>query len=289
VISATLKTDITNPPADCPIRPLFTQIDGLRIRYAKAERGAAQTLLLLSPMPESIFAFLPIWEALSEHHDLLAIDLPGFGASAGRADVIAPQAMGGFIAKAVDHFDLKRPHAVGPDIGTSSLLFAAANHPEAFASITVGSGGAAFPLQVESTLKEIIDLPSIEPLLQMPVAEVIDSVLAALQNYRVPAFVREDYVRSYSGSRFAEAAGLLRAYPRDLALLADRLSAIKTPVLIIQGKRDPFVPVSNGEYLAARLPKSRLEVVDTGHLVWEDAADTYARLVLDWVAVHKRG
>ncbi len=58
---------------------------------------------------------------------------------------------------------------------------------------------------------------------------------------------------------------------------------------LIQGQHDPFVPVSNGKYLADRLPKSRLEVVDTGHLVWEDAADIYARLVLDWVSVHKRG
>jgi pimeloyl-ACP methyl ester carboxylesterase len=282
-------TDLTHLPADCPIRPSFTQIDDLQIRYAKAERSDAETLLLLSPMPESLFAFLPIWEALAERFDLLAVDLPGFGASAGRSDVIAPRAMGDFIAKAVDHFDLKRPHAIGPDIGTSSLLFAAASHPDVFASITIGSGGAAFPLEVESMLKEIIDLPSVEPLLQMPVAELIDSVLASLQNYQPPAFVREDYVRSYSGSRFAEAAGLLRAYPRDLALLADRLSDIKTPVLVIQGKRDPFVPVSNGEYLVARLPTCRLEVLDTGHLVWEDAADAYARLVLDWVAAHARG
>ena len=282
-------TDITHLPADCPIRPLFTQIDGLQIRYARAERSAGETLLLLSPMPESIFAFLPTWNVLSENYDLLALDLPGFGASAGRANIIAPQAMGEFIAKAVDHFDLKRPHAVGPDVGTSSLLFAAANNPEALASITIGSGGAAFPLEVESTLKEIIDLPSIEPLLEMPVAALIDSVLATLQNYQPPAFVREDYVRSYSGSRFAESAGLVRAYPRELALLADRLSEIKTPVQIIQGKHDPFVPVSNAEYLANRLPMSRLEVVDTGHLVWEDAADTYARLVLNWAPVHGCG
>ena len=27
-------TDTTHVPGDCPIRPFFTQIDGLRIRYA---------------------------------------------------------------------------------------------------------------------------------------------------------------------------------------------------------------------------------------------------------------
>jgi len=282
-------TDLTHLPADCPIRPSFTQIDGLQIRYARAERAGAETLLLLSPMPESILAFLPIWGALAENYDLLAVDLPGFGASAGRVDIMAPAPMGDFIAKAVDHFGLKRPHVIGPDVGTSAVLFAAASHPDAFASITIGSGGVAYPLQVESTLKDIIDLPSVEPLLEMPVAALIDSVLASLENYQPPAFVRDDYVRSYSGSRFVEAAGFLRAYPRDLALLADRLVTIKTPVLTIQGKRDPFVPVSNGEYLAARLPTCRLEVLDTGHLAWEDEADAYARLVLDWVSVHKQG
>ena len=52
--------------------------------------------------------------------------------------------------------------------------------------------------------------------------------------------------------------------------------------LIIAGARDPVVPPVNAEYLHERLPKSKLDIIDALHSVWEDAADTYAVLVTDW-------
>jgi hypothetical protein len=36
--------------------------------------------------------------------------------------------MGEFIVRAADAFGLEKPHLVGPDIGTSAALFAAAAH-----------------------------------------------------------------------------------------------------------------------------------------------------------------
>jgi pimeloyl-ACP methyl ester carboxylesterase len=262
----------------------YTIIDGLEIRYSRARRAGAETILLLSPMPESIYAFLPIWSALSAKYDLLAVDLPGFGKSQGRPEVIAPEAMGTFIAGLVSHFELERPHAVGPDIGTSSLLFAAANNPGIFRTVTIGSGGASFPLEVESTLKDLIEAPSIDAFRDLDVAGLIDTVLSSLKTYSVPETVRRDYIESYEGGRFAECTRLVRRYPDELPILKERLSEVTIPVLIIAGLQDPYVPVTNAEYLERMLPHGRLAVVNTGHLVWEDEAETYALLVLDFVA-----
>ncbi len=283
----TTLTDTSHIPEDCPIRPRFAVIDGVTVRYARSERPGAEALLLLSPWPESILAYLPAWEAYSSRYDVLAIDLPGFGGSQRLAGSNGPRAMGDFVAKAIAHFKLDRPHAIGPDVGTSSLLFAAADHPDALASVTVGAGAASYPLQVGGTLKDIIALPSVEPLRQMSIADIVDGVLATLQRYKPAAFVRDDYLKCYDGNRFAESAELVRAYPQELAVLADRLRAIQTPVQIIQGEHDPFVPVSNGEFLAARLPNARLKVLDAGHLAWEDAADEYSRLALEWAQMHR--
>jgi pimeloyl-ACP methyl ester carboxylesterase len=234
-------------------------------------------------------AFLFIWASFAERYDVLALDLPGFGRFEGRLDVIAPEAMGNFIIEAVRHFGLDRPHAIGPDIGTSPILFAAASHPDAFSSITVGSGGAAYPLDLGSLLKEWIDYPSPEPLSSIDIPELIGAVLGGLQNYSAPDFVRQDYIASYSGEgRFVESARLVRRYPQELPLLKERLGKIRTPVLVIMGRHDPFVPVSNGQFLVDRLPTAHLEIVDTGHLVWEDASDIYAKFILDWVETHKR-
>ena len=56
--------------------------------------------------------------------------------------------MGEFIVRITDAFELDKPHLVGPDIGTSSTLFAAAAHPDRFSSLVIGSGGAAVPITV---------------------------------------------------------------------------------------------------------------------------------------------
>lgn len=83
------------------------------------------------------------------------------------------------------------------------------------------------------------------------------------------ADVVSDYVESNMGDRFAEAARYVRSCPEQLRLLGDLLPQIFTPVQIITGCWDPLVPLTNAEYLHARLPNSRLDVLDTGHFVWE--------------------
>ena len=92
-----------------------------------------------------------------------------------------------------------------------------------------------------------------------------------------------DYIESNRGDRFAEAARYVRSYPNQLRLLAGRLPGIFTPVQIITGRRDPLVPAANAEFLAARLPNSRLEMLDTGHLAWEEASAQYAAIIAAWI------
>jgi pimeloyl-ACP methyl ester carboxylesterase len=53
-------------------------------------------------------------------------------------------------------------------------------------------------------------------------------------------------------------------------------------VQIISGKRDAVVPPVNAEFLHERIPGSKLDMLDAGHFIWEDAADQYAALVTAW-------
>ena len=103
-----------------------------------------------------------------------------------------------------------------------------------------------------------------------------------IERYALPDSVREDYLSSYEGDRFVESMHYLRAYPTDLPVLRDLLPEIQTPVQIINGARDPVVPLVNAEYLLERLPKSKLDLLDAGHFAWEDAADEYAALITSW-------
>ncbi len=130
-------------------------IDGLKVRYATGGKSGEQ-VVLFSPWPESIFAFAPGWDGLTKQFEVLAIDLPGFGRSEARDDLFAPQKMGEFIVKAIDAVGLTSVHAVGLDVGSPSVLFAALMRPKLFRSLIVGAGATVYPLDVDGALKWMI-------------------------------------------------------------------------------------------------------------------------------------
>ena len=263
------------------IQTQFRTIDGLSIRFAESEERDEHALLL-SPWPESVFAFEPMWARLAEHTHLVAVDLPGFGHSERREALLSPRAMGGFVIRLADAFGLEQPHAVGPDIGTGALLFAAALYPGRLRSLVVGSGGAAFPLQLGNVLKDWVEAPDLEGFRSVDPRQIVAGALGGIERYSLPDSVREDYLSAYEGDRFVESMRYVRTYPTELPILRDLLPQIQTPVQIIAGARDDAVPPVNGEFLNARLPKSKLDILDVGHFTWEDGADEYAALVTRW-------
>jgi pimeloyl-ACP methyl ester carboxylesterase len=141
------------------IQMQFRVIDGLSVRFAESGDRDGHALLL-SPWPESLLAFEPVWARLAERTHLVAIDLPGFGHSQREDALLSPRAMGEFIVRVADAFGLDNPHVVGPDIGTAAALFAAARHPGRLRSLVVGSGGTAVPLQLGSLLKDWVEAPT---------------------------------------------------------------------------------------------------------------------------------
>jgi len=260
----------------------YRSVDGLRVRYADSEGSASQRLVLTSPWPESLRAFDRIWPRLSGTARLLAIDLPGFGRSERRADLLSPAAMGEFLIRILDEWDISDAHLVCPDVGTPAALFAAAGHPERIRSLVVGGGATAYPLEVGGALKDLIEAPDIDAFRSLDPRTLIQGLIAPLGPAAPAEDVVADYVESNTGDRFAESARYVRSYPEQLPRLAELLPRIFTPVQVITGGRDPIVPVGNAEFLHARLPNSRLDVLDAGHLAWEEAPGEYGAIIAAW-------
>ena len=259
----------------------FRVIDGLSVRFAESgERD--DHALLLSPWPESLLAFEPVWTRLATDTHLVGVDLPGFGHSQRRDALLSPQAMGEFIIRVADAFGFENPHVVGPDIGTAAALFAAARHPGRLRSLVVGSGGTAVPLQLGSLLKDWVEAPDLDRFRAADPRQIVAGALGGIERYALPDPVREDYLSSYEGDRFVESMRYVRTYPAELPVLRDLLPQVQTPVQIIAGRRDSAVPPVNAEFLHERLPHSKLDIVDAGHFTWEDGADQYAALITTW-------
>jgi pimeloyl-ACP methyl ester carboxylesterase len=265
------------------ISTYFRVVDGVRIRFADNRTDAETTVLLLAPWPETVHAYRRVWDRVSTLGRVVAVELPGFGHSDGRPDLIAPDAAGTFLATLIDELGLGAPHIVGPDIGTAAALFLAARSPERVTSLTIGGGAVRFPIEAGGALKDLIEAPSLDVVRGLDARTNIGlAVQAGAPSDREPD-VHEDYVSAYDLGRFAESARFVRHYPEQNPLLRELLPTITTPTQIIAGRHDDLVPWSNNQYLHDLLPHSEIHALDAGHYAWEQAADDYGRLVVDWI------
>jgi pimeloyl-ACP methyl ester carboxylesterase len=264
-------------------------VDELEIRYADSGSADGPVILLTCPWPESLLAFRHVWPALAGTGRQIAVDLPGFGHSQGRAELLTPSAMGEFLVRFIAALGLGTPHLVAPDVGASAALFLAARHPEVIRSLVVGGGGVAYPLDVTGALADIIAAPGPEAFEDQDIRATIGaSVESAAPRDREPA-VWEDYVSAYENGRFAQSTRFVRSYPEQLPVLRDLLPAIRVPVHVFAAADDPLVPVSNGRYLAERIPGSELTILPAGHFAWEQVPGQFAAIITDWVTRAETG
>ncbi|TDW96670.1 alpha/beta fold hydrolase [Dinghuibacter silviterrae] len=257
-----------------------TLIDGLLIRYASSSGPESLPIVLTAPWPESIYSFYHLAPPLAARHPVLLVDLPGFGLSQSRPDVMAPEAMGVFFIKLLDHFGLTRVHVIAPDVGTPAVLFAASKQPERFESLVIG-GAAMQPNLAAGSLKDLIYSPPGS--LTEVGSNGVKSYLAHAA-LLTPAAVIEDFRAASAGHRLEEATQFVRGYIKDCPILEPRLAGIKTPSLIIAGKNDTIVPPVNGQFLADRLPNNRYLLLDAEHRVWEEATATYNEAISSWIS-----
>jgi pimeloyl-ACP methyl ester carboxylesterase len=267
-----------------PIATYFRVCGGVRVRFADSKADSDTTVLLLAPWPETLWAFRRIWGQVAAAGRVVAIDLPGFGHSDGRRELIAPDTSGAFLAGLIDEWGLGAPHVVGPDVGTAAALFLAAKVPERVTSLTVGGGAVRFPIEAAGALREVIEAPSLDVVRGLDARTNIGNAVEAGAPSASEPEVHEDYVSAYDLGRFAESARFVRHYPEQNPVLRDLLPTITTPTQILAGRNDEIVPWSNNQYLRDLLPNSETHPLDAGHYAWEEAAEDYGRLVADWVS-----
>jgi len=247
----------------------FRSIDGLQIRYAMSGPREEQALLL-SPWPESLLAFEQMWDPLSERAQLIAVDLPGYGHSEARDDLYPPHKMGEFAIRLLDEFELERPHAVGPDIGVATLLFAASSNPDRFRSLVVGSGSASVPLQLGVELKQFVEAPDVEFLRGANPRDLVNTVLNHLERFEPPDATREDYVTGYLGDRFIDSLKFVRALLWGRRWVERRLREGVTSLAVrLEGRMSSDVIVGyHGKHVAPgpapALPRSAVTTTRSG-------------------------
>jgi pimeloyl-ACP methyl ester carboxylesterase len=109
---------------------------------AYSRSGSGLPLVLLHPLGSSRRVWDPVLPALAEHHDVLAVDLPGFGDSPPLPAEVepAPAVLAATVAALLDELDLPVPHLAGNSLGGWVALELAQLRPAASLTLLAPAG-----------------------------------------------------------------------------------------------------------------------------------------------------
>lgn len=257
-------------------------------------------VLLVHGFPETWWAFHRVLPLLAPHHRVVAVDLRGFGDSAGADDETAGDVGSATAARdlhrLVERLDLGPVHVTAQDVSGAAVARFAAEHPDSVRSLTaVETGLAGFGLEVLADVARggswhigALATPGVPELLLTGRERAFLADWFARMT-ALPGAVGPDdldeLVRTYARpGGWRGAAGLYRSLLTEgdelRALLAR--SPLRMPVLTIGAGGGPFTHDTFRQVSAGRVDAVQLDGV--GHHVALEAPDRLAAALLRFVA-----
>src|SRR5207344_47344 len=106
--------------------PRFDSVAGRRVRFVR--KGSGPAIVLVHGFASSLYTWKDVLPALARDHDVLAIDLPGFGQSDCPPDLSSDE-YPAVVLGLLDRLGLSRATLVGNSLGGSVVLAVAAERP----------------------------------------------------------------------------------------------------------------------------------------------------------------
>lgn len=219
-----------------------------------------------------------------------AIDLFGYGESDRPFDAqFGISAQSDYLDRALTALRLTRATVVGIDLGGAVAMHLAYNRPERVDRLVLINAIAFDDVPAEDikqlqrntarfALRISRGVLGAAPLMR----ELLEDSVFDKANMPDPLLAR--YLAPYVGEEgLNHLLALARAVDEEDLAEVD-LGQIDRPSLIVWGDQDPFVGPKLGERLADTIPGSRLvRLPGTGRLVPEEAPDTIANMILEFV------
>ena len=260
-------------------------IEGIHMRYAEAGDRQHPKVVLLSPLPQSILCYRPIWKQLTQFCHVFAYDMPGFGHSSGDETWMTFKKQGEFLAKVLETFDLVDAHIIGPDIGMPAALYYAINDGKRARSLMVGDGPGVKPSNAGSIINKMVRSQFWRLVVSLSGAGTFVEVgnRMGYVHYQPSDQEISDYISAYDG-RVNTITKWFENYPSGLETIDPFLGQIKIPVKIFWGELDQLLFVKSARHLAEKIPSASLHIIpDCGHFSYQDAYPEFLKMVLDWV------
>jgi pimeloyl-ACP methyl ester carboxylesterase len=255
-----------------------------RVRYER--RGAGTPLLLLHGIGHHWQAWEPVLDRLAEAHDVVAIDLPGFGETPPPARPARTMAdLVSAITEIIDGLGLGRPHVAGNSLGGALALELACTG--VVASVTALSpAGFWTPAQARralvllSTLRLASGLP--ESALRVVMRRAPLRALAYGTIYARPRQLSAE--AALAGARALRTAASFTTVARAGRGYGFR-GTPTVPVTVAWGTRDRVLPYRQAALARQVLPHARhIDLDGCGHVPMLDDPDLVTRIILETTA-----
>ena len=253
---------------------------GSRISFLAARtprRGVAKTILLIHGAGMSARSWALQLRGLSPSHQVLAMDLPGHGAS----DPIADASVESYAEAAstlLTTLGIGPVFVAGHSLGGSVAVMLAASRPDLVQGLVLISSCAKAP-QSSGTFKALLgSLPV--PFRRMLFSSTARSFLFALgaTNSAVQLALRD--LRNCRPETVRKDMAAAEAMN-----LEDMAKNLRTPALILCGSSDIVTPLRLSEKLNDLIPGARLHVVDqAGHMLPLEAPERVNQEIMEFVA-----
>ena len=205
------------------------------------------------------------------HHgfDVLAVDLPGHGRSAG-APLASVEAIADWVPRLLDAARIERATCVGHSLGALAVLETASRHAERVEGIALL--GPAVPMPVSETLLDAARAN--DPVAYELIVGWSHSTARLIGGNPVPGMWMAGTAfrllnRSQPDALYADLKACA-AYARGL----EAASAVRCPALLVLAERDLMAPAKASQALIATLADKRVvTLLDCGHAMMAEQPD----------------
>ena len=257
---------------------LFTEVDGLRVRYA--DRGSGDSVvLLIHGFGGDLDNWLFNLDTLAEKHRTLALDLPGHGESGKTIPEPSLKGLAKFVSKFLEVVDVTSAHIVGHSMGGAIAIKLAMDNPGSVKSLgLIGSAGLG-PEINSDYLRGFVESQSrreLKPVLKQLFADessvnrqLVDDVLKYKRLDGV-----DDVLRTLLAMLLSETK----------TNLSNKIMALGKPTLVVWGEQDRIIPVAHAQNFSASGETSvEVEILDSaGHMVQMEKANDVNRRLLNF-------
>ena len=253
---------------------------GAGITLSHSISGQGSPVLLIHGYGASSYSWRYVIEPLSRNHQVITLDLKGFGNSPKpRDDMYSVYDQARLVRNFIVDQNLKDltiiGHSFGGGVALVTSVYLEASHPGLIDKLVL-IDNVAYPQKLPASVK-ILATPVLGPLAVHLLPNSTQVKILLKEVYFDDALIPQEAINHYAenlakpNAKYAILTSARQLIPRDLDQFSLNYARLKIPTLVIWSREDEMLPLEIGQRLHAELPNSELVILDNvGHAAQEE-------------------